>query len=157
LGNAGGVLNHIIGGWQASAIFTAQSGPPLAWGNLIYSGQFTDIALPAGDRSLERWFDTSGFDKDVRRQLGSNIRTFPLRISGVRGDGINLWDMSGFKSFVIREGMKLQVRAEAEGALNHPNFSAPNAAPTSTLFGTVNGTQEGEGARRIFIGLKLIF
>ena len=146
-GNAGGVLDHIIGGWQASAIFTAQSGPPLAWGNLIYSGEFTGIALPPGERTLERWFDTSGFERDTQKQLGSNIRTFPLRISGVRGGGINLWDMSAFKSFKVREGMKLQLRAEAEGAMNHPNFSPPNTAPTSTLFGTVTGTQEGEGAR----------
>jgi hypothetical protein len=156
-GNAPGVLNHIIGGWQASAIFTAQAGPPLAWGNLIYDGRFTDIAIPAGERTLERWFDTSGFERDTQKQLGANIRTFPLRISDVRGDGINLWDMSAFKNFNVREGIKLQLRAEAEGALNHPNFDSPNTNPTSTLFGTVTGTQEGEGARRIFIGLKLIF
>jgi hypothetical protein len=156
-GSAGGVLNHIIGGWQASAIFTAQSGPPLAWGNVIYSGPFTGIALPTGERSLERWFDTSGFELDPRRQLGANVRTFPLRISGVRGDGINLWDMAAFKTFNIIERLKLQVRAEAEGALNHPNFDSPNTSPTSSLFGTVTGTQEGEGARRIFIGMKLIF
>jgi hypothetical protein len=156
-GNAGGVLNHIIGGWQASAIFTAQSGPPLGWGNVIYRGEFTGIALPSGERTQERWFDTSGFERDSRKQLASNIRTSPLRISGVRGDGLNLWDMSAFKNFVIREDIKLQLRAEAEGALNHPNFSPPNTDPASTLFGTVTGTQEGEGARRIFIGLKLVF
>lgn len=155
--NAGKVLNHVIGGWQAQAIYTGQSGAPLEWGNVIYRGQFTDIRLPAGERSIARWFNTDGFERNSRLQLGSNIRTFPLRISGVRADGINLWDMGLFKNFRLREGIRLQVRAEAEGAMNHPCFAAPNTTPTSTLFGRVSSTQEAEGARRIFVGLKLIF
>jgi hypothetical protein len=39
--------------------------------------------------------------------------------------------------------------------MNHPLFSAPNTAPTNSLFGTVNSTR-GE-ARRVYAGLKLYF
>jgi hypothetical protein len=115
------------------------------------------MVLPANQQSLDRWFNTDGFEKNSRNQLGSNIRSFPLRIRGVREPGINLWDLSAFKNFRVREGIKLQLRGEAEGALNHPNLGTPNTTPTSTLFGSITATSSGEGERRIFVGLKVIF
>ncbi|MBI4873667.1 MAG: TonB-dependent receptor [Acidobacteria bacterium] len=152
-----GWLDQVVGGWQVQAIYNAQMGAPLAFGNLIYNGTYGQMVLPAGQRTLERWFNTGGFEKNSRLQLGNNIRTFPARIRPVRGPGINLWDISAFKNFRIREGLKLQLRGEAEGALNHPNLATPNTTPTSTLFGSINATSSGEGERRIFVGLKLIF
>ncbi len=157
LRGAGGVLNQIVGGWQAQAIYTAQSGPPLAFGNVIYRGNFTDIRLPADVQKLDHWFNTSGFERASGAQPASNIRMFPLRISGARAPGINLWDVSAFKNFRLREGLQLQIRGEAEGAANHPNFGLPNMSPANTLFGVISSTNTGEGERRIFAGLKVIF
>jgi carboxypeptidase family protein len=91
------------------------------------------------------------------KQLGSNIRTFPSRISGARADGIWICDLSLFKTFRVMERIRLQLRGEAEGVMNHPNFAAPNLSPSSSLFGTVNATQTGQEERRIFVGLKLLF
>ena len=68
---------------------------------------------------------------------------------------MNYWNMSLYKQFPVGDRLKLQVRTEWEGALNTPQFAAPNAAPTNTLFGQVNNTV-GE-ARRIYVGLKLMF
>jgi hypothetical protein len=51
----------------------------------------------------------------------------------------------------------VQLRGEAEGVMNHPNFAAPNMVPNNSLFGTVNATQTGQEERRIFVGLKLLF
>jgi len=155
--NSPGWLDHVTGGWQVQAIFTGQAGAPLAFGNVIYRGTYSQLSLAADERKLERWFNTSGFETNSRLQPANNIRTFPARIRQVRAPGINLWDLSAFKNFRIREGLKLQVRGEAEGALNHPNFDAPNTNPANTLFGTITGTSSGEGERRIFVGLKLIF
>jgi len=154
--NVNAVLNHLVGGWQVSAIYNAQSGPALGFGNVIFSGAFADLRLSADQQSLERWFNTDGFNRKTQEQLANNVRTFPLRISGVRGDGINMWDLGLIKNFTLREGIRLQLRGEAEGAMNTPNFSAPNTTPTSTLFGQVTGTQTGQEERRIFVGLKLI-
>jgi hypothetical protein len=151
------VLNQIIGGWQVSAIYNAQSGPPLSFGNVIYTGSFADLRLSGSEQSLERWFNTDGFNRNSKEQLANNIRTFPLRISGARADGINMWDFGLFKNFPLHEDVRLQVRCEAEGAMNHTNFAAPNTTPTSTLFGQVTGTQTNQEERRIFVGLKLIF
>jgi hypothetical protein len=155
--NARGVLEHIIGGWQMQGDWQLQSGPPLAWGNVIYSGNFTDIALPADKRSVRQWFNTSGFERTASKQLVSNIRYFPSKISAVRGDGINIADLSLFKTFTLREKLKLQLRGEAEGVMNHPNFDLPNMTPNNSLFGVISTTATNQEERRIFVGLKLLF
>jgi hypothetical protein len=149
-------LDAIVGGWQLQAIFQGQSGAPLAFGNIIYRGDVHDIVVPVGERSIARWFNTDApFEKSTAKQLGSNIRTFPTRLSGLRGPGDNYWDMSLSKTLKITERLKMQVRTQWEGAMNHPQFDNPNLAPTNTLFGTITAIR-GE-ARRIYVGAKLIF
>src|SRR5688572_16869785 len=83
--------------------------------------------------SIDRWFNTEGFERNSQRQLASNIRTFPTRIGSVRADGINVWDLSLHKNLRLIEGLTLQLRLEMEGAMNHPNFAGPNIDSTSTL------------------------
>lgn len=156
-GNARGALNHIIGGWQVQAIYQAQSGAGLAFGNVIYTGRYQDLRLPSDVRTIDRWFNTDGFERNNQRQLANNIRTLPSRFSGVRADGINVWDLSLQKNFKVWERLTLQLRGEAEGAMNTPNFAGPNLTPTSTLFGRVTATQTGQEERRIFVGLKLLW
>jgi hypothetical protein len=151
------ILDYVVGGWQTQAIFNWQVGPPLALGNVIYNGTYDQMALPSDQQTIQHWFNTSGFQRDSRLQPANNIRTLPIRIGQVRSPGINIWDMSLFKNFRIHEKLSLQLRGEAEGALNHPNFDVPNTNPTSTLFGTITGTQSGEGERRVFVGAKILF
>jgi hypothetical protein len=62
-----------------------------------------------------------------------------------------------FKTFVLHEGWKLQLRGEAEGVMNHPNFDVPNMTPSNTLFGVISTTATNQEERRIFAGLKLMF
>ncbi len=147
--------NLVAGGWQVQVIWQLQSGPPLAFGNIIYTGAFTSLRLD--HPTPERWFNISGFNRDSRQALASNIRTLPSRTSAARSAGIHLWDMSTHKTFTLHDTLRVQLRGEAEGIMNHPNFSPPNMNPTATLFGTVNGTQTGQEERRIFVGLKLMF
>jgi hypothetical protein len=160
-------LNAAVGGWQLQVIYLAQSGPPIAFGNVLWRGSGPEdlhqLVLPAGERTPDLWFNSLkssgpgvvGFEAITAKGLGSNIRTFPLRLGGLRADGQNYWNAALYKLFVIHEGIKLQLRTEWEGAFNHANFSPPNAVPTNSLFGQVNAMQ-GE-ARRIWIGLKLMF
>ena len=125
---------------------------------MLFRGDIHDIPLGAGQRTPDLWFNTSGFERTAAKQLANNIRTFPSRLSGVRADGINMLDLAIHKDFHISERFRIQARAEAEGALNHPLFGGPNANPSSTLFGSVTSTQtNGEEARRIFVGVKLMF
>jgi hypothetical protein len=147
--------NRWLGGWQIQALYQGQTGPPLNFGNVIYGGTYSQ--LESANPSVQQWFNTDGFERRAAFQLDQNLRTFPLRLANVRGDGINVWDMSVQKNFRVTEWLKVQLRGEAEGATNTPNFNPPNTAPANTLFGQVTATQTGQEERRIFVGLKLIF
>ena len=85
--NASGPVNAFIGGWQFSGIYTYQSGFPIGFGNVIYTGNLDDVDLPASERTLTRWFNTDGFNKTAQ-QLANNVRTFPLRLANVRSDTV---------------------------------------------------------------------
>ena len=151
------VVNQIIGGWQVQSMFQRQSGPGLAFGNVLYYSTLDNIPLSEDKRSLQQWFDTSQFEKAAGKALANNIRAFPSRISGARAAGIVTLDASMFKTFSIYDKLRVQFRAEAEGIANHPNFAGPNVNPTAAAFGQVTATQTGQEERRVSLGLKLIF
>ncbi len=158
LGNAGGLLNGLLGGWSVQGWFEGQTGDALGFGtNTIFYGNVKDIPLPKSQRSVERWFNTeAGFERDTARQLVSNIATFPSRFSGVRADGINNFDLSVFKVFRIREGLRAQFRFETFNTLNHVQLGAPNTGVTNTAFGTITG-EKGHGQRQLTLAVKVIF
>jgi hypothetical protein len=155
-GPANGFVTQMISGWQVQGIYTAQSGAALGFGNAIFLGDLHNIPLPKDQRNVNRWFNIdAGFNRNNSQQLGSNLRTFPSRFSGVRADGPNNWDLSFIKNTRVKEGISVQFRAEAINALNHPQFTAPNTSPASTAFGTVTG--EFAWPRVIQFGLKGLF
>ncbi len=154
LSGAPGWVNQSLGGWSVQAIYQAQSGPPIGFGDIIFNGNLSDIVLPPSQRTLARWFNTdAGFERGVA-QLAQNIRTFPLRLTGLRAPGINCWHVSLFKAFRIGERMHFQLRAEGQDALNHPLFSAPNTNPNNTLFGQISNTTVA-AQRTITLGARM--
>jgi hypothetical protein len=156
LNSAPRALDAIIGGWQLNGIVTWQSGQALGFGNIIFNGDIKNIALPSSQRNADRWFNIdAGFNRVNNQQLASNIRTFPLRFSGIRGDAQNRWDLSLLKNFTLVERLRMQFRAECFNALNHTNLNNPNTTPTSTAFGTITGT--ASQARTFQFALKMEF
>ena len=97
----------------------------------------------------------AGFNKNSSQQLANNIRTFPIRFSGIRADGATGWNFSLIRNYHIRERLQMQFQAEAFNALNHPVFAAPNTTPTSSAFGTV--TNSASEPRSIDFSLKVVF
>ena len=158
LGNAGGVLNGVLGGWSVQGWFEGQSGNALGFGtNMLFYGNLKDVPLPKNQRSVERWFNTdAGFEKDNSKNLAQNIATFPSRFSGIRADGINNWDLSLFKTFRIHEGLKAQFRLETFNTLNHVQLDVPNTTPTNTAFGVITG-EKGHGQRQLTLAIKVMF
>jgi hypothetical protein len=151
-----GFWNGLLGRWQAEGIFVAQTGAPLTWGNIIFNGSLHDILLPADQRSVAQWFNVNaGFVRNSAQQLSNNLRTFPLRLSGIRGPGINNFDLSAIKSAKIREKATVQFRAESLNAMNHPLFANPNVDPTSSAFGVISA--QNNNPRRIQLSLKMVF
>jgi Carboxypeptidase regulatory-like domain/TonB dependent receptor len=149
------LVSHAISGWQMQGIYTNQSGQALGFGNAILLCGPGGIPLSQDTRTIFQWFNTSCFNRVSSQQLASNIRTVSTRFAGIRGPGVNNFDLSFIKNTQIREGVRLQFQAEAINALNHPQFVNPTTTPTSTAFGQVTGTFSWE--RIIELGLKLSF
>ncbi|MBI3278947.1 MAG: TonB-dependent receptor [Acidobacteria bacterium] len=157
LGSSPRWLDALVGGWQVQGSYEGQSGAPLALGDIIFNGNLGDIPLPKSERRAERWFNTdAGFERRTAFQLGSNVRTFPLRLSGVRSDGVNNLDASFAKNFHITERVVAQFRLEGINALNHVQFAAPNLNVTSSAFGSITN-EYGHGQRQLNFVLKLRF
>jgi hypothetical protein len=153
--NNSGLSERILGGWQVQGVYQAQSGQALGFGNAVVPGGLDDAALTSGARSVDRWFDTSLFDRAANRQLAFNYRTLSSRFSHIRRPGINNWDISVIKNMHLNEKVRLQFRGEFLNAFNHAMFGNPNTSPVSTAFGTI--TSENGYPRRIQLGLKMVF
>jgi len=147
-------VHLVLGGWSINAIYQWQSGAPIGFGNVLYSGVLADLVLPYSDRRVEEWFRTDQFERRNTAQLESNLRAFPLRLTGLRADGWNTWDLALFKEVAFSERVKLQLRAEAVDALNHAMFAAPTNAPVNTAFGQVLNTIWTE-QRKITVAAKI--
>ncbi|WP_238325877.1 TonB-dependent receptor [Bryobacter aggregatus] len=145
-GNANWLVNGVAGGWQLNGVWQNQSGGPLGFGNRIFNGDLKKILLPDDQRSVDRWLNYDavakggyGFVVPSGSQLVNNVRTFPLRFSGITGPGQSRWDFSAIKNFRLGERFVTQFRAEVFNAMNHPNLANPNTDPTSTSFGVITG------------------
>lgn len=150
-----------LGGWQFQGIYTYQTGFPVGnFGNLLFTGNFDDIALPGSEQSVARWINTdAGFNKVTAQQLGSNVRTFPLRFDSVRTNTVNNVDLSIIKNVSLGGSKRLQLRLEALNAFNHPLFPSPgnNLNPTAATFGSIVASTQQNYARRGQVTLKFIF
>jgi hypothetical protein len=67
-------LDVVVGGWQLSGQFNIQSGVPVVFGtDSFFSGK--DFALPKDQQSLNKWFDTSQFQRFPDK--AADITTYP--------------------------------------------------------------------------------
>lgn len=92
-----------------------------------------------------------------RINLANNIRMLPTRVSNLRGQPINLVDLSMIKNFAFTERVKLQLRIESLNAFNHWHFNNPDLNPRNATFGRVDNSSQVHLPREYQIGLKLMF
>ena len=155
-----GIGSWILGNWQASGIFVMQSGIPISIGaacNLpgvsglgCYANRSKDGNLADGERTMDRWFDTTAFANPAQYSQGNSSRTEP----SLRNPGLITFDSVMSRWQPIREGMRLQFRAEMYDILNHPNLGAPSASITSSNFGQITSKAT---SRTITMALRLQF
>jgi len=131
-----GVASAVLGGWQVAGTYEWQPGALLDWGNLFYYGDLS--AINSGTRTLDRWFNTEGFERTAQRTPAAfQARAFPTRVDGSRADGLNRIDANIQRDFRLTERFTLQLRMDALNAANRSQFEAPNRDPISTNFGRV--------------------
>jgi hypothetical protein len=172
------LVEKLIGGWQISGIFQAQTGTPCSVGksndyagvgqdgSMCGIGQFwavngtpTVIGQMAHNGASENayWFQTTNAD-------GTPIFSAPAKGTfvtqqGIRdliyGPGFDNWNLGLFKKFAVNERMGFQFRAEAFNAFNHPNWNGPNYDPTSASFGKITG--KNNDVRNLQLSLRFYF
>ena len=103
-----------------------------------------------------QWFNPSAFAPPAKWTWGNSARNMLF------GPGLWNWDISGMKSFAVREHLRLQFRGDFLDAFNHFNLSNPdNSIPDRRDGGTPNPNSgmitSGSGGRTVQLGLKLLF
>ncbi len=142
----------LLGGWGLNAILTLQSGPPLAFGNVIYYGGPIDFTphQPNGDS-----FNIKQFDQVSSQQLEYNVRTFDEYFNNLRRDMTKNLDLSMMKKFAFGDRRYVQVRFEAFNATNRVTFAAPQLSPTNAAFGEISS--QANTPRRIETGVRVVW
>jgi hypothetical protein len=190
-GNVSRLTDHLIGGWNINSLFTGMTGEPWSVRSGVFTSNFShqsraDLIGPMPSTALRQCatqvgpclLSTSLTTDNVNRLTPG----FKIPLPGGDGMGRNVFRGPGYwnldlgvtKYFQITEVLRMQFRAEAFNALNHPNFDQPVSASTgspsilSTAFGqsccstvappsTQTVIQTGESARIIQFALKLLF
>jgi len=150
-----GAAGKIVSGWGLQGIYQAQAGAPLGFGNSIINGGISSVALPGGQRTVQRWFNSSAFVTASGAQLANNLITLSPRFGGVRAPGLNQFDLSASKNTYFTEHAYAQLRCEFLNAFNHPEFGTPNTTVTSAAFGTI--TTLSQPPRTVEFGLRIVF
>jgi hypothetical protein len=131
-----GIWKALFGGFRVAATYELQPGPLISWGNLFYYGNLDDIS--SGARTLDRWFNTDGFERTASKGPAAfHRRVFPQFVGGARADGLNRWDANIQREFSIRERAAIQFRVDLLNLANHAQFAAPVVDPYATNFGQV--------------------
>lgn len=158
------LANEVLGGWEASSTFLAESGNPVlivvdgqasndnanseprgVVGGLTDSGNQVLYPNLTGNykdmRGIAHWYDVNAFSVPAPYTFG----TFGRNV--LRGPDMTNVNFALGKSFDLwpERGVKFQIRASANNVFNHPSFgqpgrnvgySADSSAITST---TING------------------
>ncbi len=155
-----GWLSHVIGGWRLGGIGAFASGRPLVLAGVTANngvstglGAYANVAgdpqLPAGDRTLDRWFNTAAFTQPLPFTFGTGARTYP----DVRGSKIRRLDLL-LSRLQKRGASTIEFRIEAQNALNTPQFGEPVGGLTDVNFGRII---TGGGERKLQLGLRFAF
>jgi hypothetical protein len=174
-GNMNRAVDAVVGGWSVSTLLTQQSGQPMALSmsnaRLANGTQRPQVFCPqlrtpgatmhnvalqwenVGVTATPSYFNGICFGDPGDQNPGNAPRYF----SNLRVDGIHNADINLYKSFVPKEGMRLEVRAEIFNLTNHPRFGQPNSAVGDPLFGTITGDAPGETPRFFQFGLRFEF
>jgi hypothetical protein len=165
MGDASGVLNQIVGGWQVGGITSVSSGN---WftitddngvANSDGNSQRPDlIGDPHGKPCVPNtFFNTCAFADPPSGSFGDVSR------NSVQGPGYQIWDFSVFKNFPITERTKVEFRAEFFNVFNHPNLQFAKSGPQNSINTTTFGTPQfgfltgARDPRQIQLALKLSF
>ncbi|HEX8424527.1 MAG TPA: hypothetical protein VF634_14060, partial [Pyrinomonadaceae bacterium] len=173
LGDAPGVVNQLVGGWELASSFILQSGRPFTVYSRIFSvsnavlspascnGCTPDMAglvqETGGTYFIFSAEERARFFDPAPGQLGNTGR------NAFTGPRYFNMDLAVRKRFYFGEVRNLEFRADISNLTNTPSFDHPLASTSSIAsgtFGRIRPTSSGEissSSRRIQLGLKFNF
>jgi hypothetical protein len=145
----------LLGGWQVNTIAAWQAGRPVAEPDAYPTGINPNLGSAA---SLSQWFNTCTLSTTGARQNCASptqpvawivrppftLRTSSTMFPNVRYPRPLLMDASIFKSFQLRERIKLQFRAEAFNVTNTTWFGSPGTGVSTSSFGVITPSQAND-------------
>ena len=133
------VEKAVLGGWQISGVTRFMSGSPYGIGYSITGVAQQNItgSTTEGARVYLLGNPMTG-SSDPYNRLNAALVAPPQvgsiglesGVNYLTGPGINNWDISLQKEFVVKERLHLQFRADAFNAFNHTQFSGVNSTIT---------------------------
>ena len=175
-----GLTHTFLGGWEVSGTAISESGPIISSNGPHLGINYDPIGLGGGytnrpdvvgkvrynknrgswllNNTSGRWIDNSQFSAPIPAWAGGHDQGFGnAGKDSIIGPGRVNFTTSLYKSFEIRNGIRLQLRAESFNTFNHSEASGVNSTytgPGKSTFGQVNGFYD---ARVLQFGGKFIF
>ncbi len=127
-------------GWQWAGIGRAQAGSPTAVTQATNFNAFAGFGVQRPDRladprlevpSVGRWFNTGAFVGVGPGRIGNSSR------NPVVGPGYRAVDVMMGRTFRLRDGLRLEMRAEAFNVANTPPLGNPNGSFGTAAFGSI--------------------
>jgi hypothetical protein len=156
-----GPLSWILGDWQVSGIFTAQSGTPIRFttnaatlrapGNTQFPNASGKPSVLGGIGAGNPWFDSSVFSAPPDNTFGNVPRNGLL-------DGpaaVNL-DASLAKWFTLKGEARAEFRVDAFNLTNRPQFENPEREFGTPRFGQITTTR-ADTVRLVSFVLRVVF
>jgi len=161
------VLDAVVGGWKTTGIWRVAGGRPLAFSTYdgtslpTYGGQRPNVAgRPRRSHGKDSYWinhyvaNPGSFVLPPVYTLGDAPRATGAIRSPLSFNSSMAIDKD-FSLAPVREGMQLELRLEAENALNHPVFGTPDTAVDDPNFGVISYTSNSP--RQVQLGVKVIF
>jgi hypothetical protein len=175
-----GIGSALLGGWQINGILSLATGTPMTFGGdsaVLKAPQNNNtlnwfgpdkIPVTHGTGRGVTWFTPTicNFNATKGNLLTTDCFAQPGAENGGQPefgnlgwnvlDGPGFWnlDASVFRTFAIKERLKLEFRAEGFQVMNTPQWNNPDTGISSSTFGQITGAG---GARTIQFWAKLMF
>jgi len=168
LGDANGLVDRLVGGFELAGILTYTSGRPFTVYSAVYSvsqvvqsptscngctRDLGSVILEGGRNFIFPQEQRNTFFAPAAGELGNTGRNFFI------GPKLFSLDLTLAKRIRFTENTNLELRLEAQNATNTPSFAVPadaNLVISSTNFGFVGGNVNS-GSRKVQLAMKFNF
>ena len=150
---------EILGGWRLNDISTFRAGGSITPGITLTNGGLTNRPFVAPGTSTngpktwktgstQQWFNAAAYVNPTTVVNGVSNATLYYGYYGnaqngtIRGPGQEIYNLSMFKEFHIRETNVVEFRAEAFNLLNHTNPQNPNTSIANANMNKITGAYD---------------